>query len=217
MASSCNFEKRVRKSNCRVLSIGSITSFICVVQFLALATLAFSTFILSLDFSPGSAKSKRGKKLTPKVSYSPTQIRTTLLVAFTILWSIISPQFTNPILPHPLRELFTHPTGRLQIRSAVQSVTGLIEVGETLPSPRGEEDSMRSVRYLRADHSLLGGVWTKDRAVALDNEPLIEDSYGAKLGDTVYSTFALQEAARLVDSTETGRTGEWKNALTMYA
>jgi len=116
-----------------------------------------------------------------------------------------------------LHEIFTHPTGRLQIRSAVQSVTGLIEVGETLPLPRGEEDSMRSVRYLRADHSLLGGVWTKDRAVALDNEPLIEDSYGAKLGDTVYSTFALQEAARLVDSTETGRTGERKNALTMYA
>ena len=200
------------------LLIGSITSFICVVQFLTLATLAFSGFVLSLDFSPpDSAKTKRGKKLTPKKSYSPTQIKSTLLAAFAVLWSIISPQFTNPILPHPLDETFTHPTGKLQIRSAVQSVTGLIEVGETLPSPRGEEDSMHSVRYLRVDHSLLGGVWIKDRAVALDNEPLVEDSYGGKLGDTVYSTFALQEVARLVDSTKTGKTGEWKNALTMYA
>lgn len=144
------------------------------------------------------------------------QIKATLFIAFAAFWYTISPQLWNPVLPHPLKETFTHPTGRLQIHSAVQSVTGLIVVGETLPPLHGEEDPMHSARYLRADHSLLGGVWMRDKAVALDDEPLVVDSLGTKLGDTVYSTFVLQEAARLVNSTEVGKAGKWKNALTMY-
>lgn len=60
----------------------------------------------------------------------------------------------------------------------------------------------------------------RDKAMPLDDssEPLLVDSYGTKLGDTVYSTFVLQEAARLVNSTEagkTGKTGHWQNALAM--
>lgn len=97
----------------------------------------------------------------------------------------------------------------------MQSVTGLVVVGETLPPLDGEEDPMHSARYLRVDHSLLGGVWMRDKAQTMDNEPFVSDSFGTKLGDTVYSTFVLQEAARLVDSTEAGRAGKWKNALTM--
>lgn len=184
--------------------------------FLTLAGLALSVFIFELNFSSGAAKpKKRGKELAPKSSLSPFQIKSSLLVAFAALWLILSPKLANPILPHPLPETFTHPTGKLQIHSAVQSVTGLIEVGETLPPLDGEEDSMHSARYLRADHSLLGGVWMRDRAITLDDEPFVRDAYGTKLGDTVYSTFVLQEAARLVDSTETGKTGKWKNALTI--
>lgn len=56
----------------------------------------------------------------------------------------------------------------------------------------------------------------RDRAIAFDDDMLVRDAFGGKLGDTVYSTFVLQEAARLVNSTEAGKTGQWKNALTMY-
>ncbi|KAF9450143.1 spermidine synthase [Macrolepiota fuliginosa MF-IS2] len=182
--------------------------------FLALAGAAFSAFILCLDFHTRPAKTKKKvKEPTPKTSFSPVQIKGAVFIAFTAFWYIVSPQLANPVLPHPLKETFTHPTGRLQIHSSVQSVTGLIVVGETLPPLHGEEDPMHSARYLRADHSLLGGTWMRDRAVALDDEPFVVDAFGTKLGDTVYSTFVLQEAARLVNSTEAGKTGKWNNAL----
>ncbi|KXN89518.1 Spermidine synthase [Leucoagaricus sp. SymC.cos] len=183
---------------------------------LMLAGLSFCAFIVHLDFSSGATKSKkRGNDLASKSSLSSTQIKASLLAAFGALWYIISPSFANPILPHPLSETFTHRSGRLQIHAAVQSVTGLVVVGDTLPSPHGDDDSMHSARYLRVDHSLLGGVWMRDRAITLEHEPFVVDSYGAKLGDTVYSTFVLQEAARLVDSTKVGKTENWKSALTI--
>ncbi|KAJ3568828.1 hypothetical protein NP233_g5455 [Leucocoprinus birnbaumii] len=187
--------------------------------FLTLAGISFSTFITGLDSSPsGTAKSKkRGKEFAPKSVLSPVQLKASLLAVFAAVWYIISPNLANPILSHPLSETFTHPSGKLQIHYAVQSVTGLIEVGETLPPlDSSENDPMHSARYLRADHSLLGGVWMRDKAVSLDGEDsFVRDVYGTKLGDTVYSTFVLQEAARLVDSTTAGKTGKWKNALTI--
>lgn len=57
------------------------------------------------------------------------------------------------------------------------SVTGTIVVGESV------EDGFR---FLRADHSILGGRWIGDK------------TYGAPLGESVYGAFTLQEAVRLV-------------------
>ena len=51
-------------------------------------------------------------------------------------------------------------------------------------------------RYLRADHSLLGGVWVGEKAVAMDGVSVARDLSGAALGDSIYSAFILQEAAR---------------------
>nr|GAT53057.1 spermidine synthase [Mycena chlorophos] len=115
----------------------------------------------------------------------------------------------SPILPHPLPTPYHHPTFPLIIHSSVQSLTGLIVVGEALPPPtyRGGPDAdMHSFRYMRADHSLLGGVWVGGKVATLDDVPPQVDSFGTPLGDSIYSTFVLHEAARLVNST--GRTPE---------
>lgn len=58
--------------------------------------------------------------------------------------------------------------------------TGLVVVGEHV-----EEE----FRFLRVDHSLLGGRWFGDKVA-----PDARDG----LGDSIYSTFVLQEAVRLV-------------------
>ena len=141
----------------------------------------------------------------------------TLLVTFAAVWWGSHSYFANPILPHPLHQTFTHPSYPLQILSAEQSLTGLITVGQWLPPPNFEgenEPQMHSIRYLRASHSILGGVWTHDNVQVLDELP-ISDSFGVQLGDSIYSAFTLQEAVRLVNSTMTGKKEEWRNALIM--
>lgn len=139
------------------------------------------------------------------------------LLAFGAVWWSTHSYFSNPILPHPLHQTFTHPKYPLQILSAEQSITGLITVGQALPPPdyRGENvQEFHSARYLRASHSILGGVWTHENVRVLDNESPISDSFGVLLGDSIYSAFVLQEAARLVNSTTAGKEGEL-NALIM--
>lgn len=142
-----------------------------------------------------------------------------LLVPLLTLWTIISPFLASPVLPHPLETPYTHPTFPLRIHSSVQSTTGLIVVGEALPpkEPADEDDqSMHSVRYLRASHSILGGVWMYDKVMSLDDIPPLVDSEGNKLGDSIYSTFVLQEAVRLINSTEKGAQNKLANGLIMY-
>lgn len=119
----------------------------------------------------------------------------------------------SPILPHPLPVPYTRPDYPLRILSAVQSVTGLITVAEALPrDARVGDTNMYSVRYLRASHSLLGGVWMYDNVQVINNERPITDSYGAYLGDSIYPAFILQEAVRLVNSTN----GNMKEGLIMF-
>ncbi|KAF7332288.1 Spermidine synthase [Mycena kentingensis (nom. inval.)] len=145
------------------------------------------------------------KKLTshPK-SRSRSYTKPLLLLTLNgILWSISS-FFASPILPHPLLQRYLRPDFPLVIHSSVQSLTGLIVVGEALPPPNykgGPDTEMHSLRYLRADHSLLGGVWVGGKVAAMDEAPFQRDSFGDPIGDSIYSTFVLHEAARLVNST----------------
>lgn len=81
-----------------------------------------------------------------------------------------------------------------------QSVTGLVIVAEHTVAETGEE-----FRYLRCDHSLLGGLWTGPT-----RRMIIEQAKGSSLDETelekrvtdqaesIYATFVLQEAIRLV-------------------
>jgi hypothetical protein len=98
----------------------------------------------------------------------------------------------------------------------VQSTTGLVVVGEALPIMANEGvTAIQSMRYLRASHSLLGGVWIGDMVATINNAPPVVDSEGTPLGDSVYATFVLQEAARLVDNTGMGKDRKRENALIM--
>ena len=134
-----------------------------------------------------------------------------VFVAFFVIWWFVQPMLTSPILPHPLPVPYTRPDYPLRIHSAVQSVTGLIIVAEALPQK--EDKDIHSVRYLRASHSILGGVWMYDKIHVLDNQLPVTDSYGTYLGDSIYAAFTLQEAVRLVNST--GKADKMKEGLIM--
>jgi hypothetical protein len=118
-----------------------------------------------------------------------------------------------PLVPQPMREPYTHPKFPLRVLSSVSSVTGIVVVGESLPSDAWVSDPSEhyplSLRYLRASHSILGGVWIGDQVSTRANSTPLHDANGTPLGDSFYHAFVLQEAVRLVDTTdraiETGR------------
>ncbi|KAF9481168.1 spermidine synthase [Pholiota conissans] len=187
---------------------------------LTCAPIFYTWWIFSLSFLEAtSKKALKVQKSQAKIDDVPTtsdlQIKSYIFMVFTFIWIIIKPHLVNPILPHPLSEPYTHPTYPLRILSAEQSVTGLVTVADWLPPPDGNENEqqLHSARYLRASHSILGGVWTHDKVGILDNDPPLKDSFGTPLGDSIYSTFIIQEAARLINSTEVGQSNSWKNAL----
>ncbi|KAF8913768.1 spermine/spermidine synthase [Gymnopilus junonius] len=165
--------------------------------------------------TPAKDASKK-KRIKPSTSFTSLQKKVALLVAFNSVWWRIHHRFSNPVLLHPLVEPYTHPTYPLKILSAEESVTGLITVAEWLPPvglESGKEEMLHSARYLRASHSILGGVWMHDKVHVLDGEQPIRDSLGTPLGDSIYSTFVVQEAVRLVNSTKKGTDDAQSNAL----
>ncbi|KAJ7068531.1 spermidine synthase [Mycena amicta] len=167
--------------------------------FLGLAVVLLNLWVASY---PVSAPAPRKKKTPP--SKTRSYLKPLLFIASNGFYWAISPFLSSPILPHPLPNIYFHPTFPLVIHSSVQSLTGLILVGEALPPPTyegGPDDGMHSLRYLRADHSILGGVWVGSKVATLDDVPPPVDSFGQPLGDSIYSTFVLHEAARLVNST----------------
>lgn len=133
-----------------------------------------------------------------------------IFLTFLAFW-FAQPMLASPILPHPLPAPYTRPDYPLRILSAEQSVTGLITVAEVLPLKTDTE--IHSMRYLRASHSILGGVWLYDKVYMLDGQQPEKDSFGTPLGDSIYAAFVLQEAVRLVNSTR--RTDKMKQALIM--
>ena len=80
----------------------------------------------------------------------------------------------------------------VNLLARADSVTGTIVVGECLE---------KGFRFLRVDHSLLGGRWIGDK------------TYGALLGESIYGAFTLQEAVRLV---KREHVTESENVLNMY-
>lgn len=123
----------------------------------------------------------------------------------------------SPLLPQPLSEPYTHPNLPLRILSSTPSVTGRIVVGEFLPVPGASGQYPTSFRYLRASHSILGGVWIGDKVSTRDNSAPILDASGTPLGDSIYSAFVLQQAVRLFDTTGRAVRSGQEKALFMYA
>ena len=118
-----------------------------------------------------------------------------------------------PTLPHPLLEPYNHPSYPLRILSSVESTySSVVVVGETTAPEMDALGGINHMRYLRAGHSLLGGVWVGPKASAFEGT-LLEDESGGKLGDSIYSAFVLQEAALLAKKQGNA---EPRNALMMY-
>jgi hypothetical protein len=154
-------------------------------------------------------------KSTSQSSGTSNLLRIAMLPLLPYILSIIH----SPTLPQPLLAPFVHPNASLRILSSVPSpYSGVVVVGE-IPPPttadiqQGTFQEPHSLRYLRAGHSLLGGVWTGERAYRKDGKgPLGLDANLNPIGDSIYSAFTLQEAARLV---ETSVRAEKENALFM--
>ncbi|KAL1738465.1 S-adenosyl-L-methionine-dependent methyltransferase, partial [Schizophyllum fasciatum] len=146
----------------------------------------------------GQIKSKGKKKSPPP---PPFFLKLVSLVVLFVGARVLFPVLRSPVLPHPLEQPYNHTQYPLVIHSSVQSDTGLIVVGEALALPEDQalDGAIQEVRYLRASHSLLGGVWTGARARTVDGVPPLRDSFGNPLGDSIYATFNLQEAVRLLD------------------
>jgi hypothetical protein len=112
---------------------------------------------------------------------------------------------TRPLsLPYTVYNSTDGTTPLLRVLSSTQSVTGRIVVAENYE---------HGFRYLRADHSLLGGLWIGDKVHSMDTSVqawFARDIHGEKLGDSIYTTFVLQEAARFQQ-----REGNQEKALIM--
>ncbi|KAJ7241892.1 S-adenosyl-L-methionine-dependent methyltransferase [Mycena haematopus] len=162
--------------------------------FLGLAAALFNIWIVTFQV-PRSAVPKKTKKKASSPT-SPILVRPLLFVIFNAFWWKTHGFLASPVLPHPLPTPYFHPSFPLVIHSSVESTTGLIVVGEALHLP---------------SHSLLGGVWMGGKIATLGDVPPQVDSYGTALGDSIYGTFVLQEAVRLVNSSS--RAGKWERAL----
>ena len=136
-----------------------------------------------------------------RISEGPTPLAYFFLVLLTTASFHYSPSIHSHFRTGGYKAPYVR--GNVTILSSKQSVTGVIVVGET---PRGGEDYSR-MRYLRASHSLLGGVWIGERAATMDASVATYDAAGNRLGDSVYITFLIQEAVRQIDSTSRG--GDW--------
>jgi len=113
------------------------------------------------------------------VHYPPTNSSLINRLSAQLGW--ISSENISDVLPHNV-------TVNLLAKS--DSVTGTIVVGEYVE---------QGFRFLRADHSILGGRWIGERR------------YGAPIGESIYGAFTLQEAIRMVERNE--KAGD--NALVM--
>ncbi|GJN91173.1 hypothetical protein Rhopal_004191-T1 [Rhodotorula paludigena] len=93
------------------------------------------------------------------------------------------------------------------ILAARKSVTGWITVGEyVMPGGEGVESGRGDMtfRYLRADHSLLGGLWvgpsrSELKAARRSGLGEVSEKEVVRKAESIYSTFILQELVRLVD------------------
>ncbi|EGG10495.1 uncharacterized protein MELLADRAFT_93485 [Melampsora larici-populina 98AG31] len=95
------------------------------------------------------------------------------------------------------------------------STTGLITVGEFK-----DPESREVFRYLRSDHSLLGGIWIgpsmKSVQKKFSNLNQIQlEKIAIENSESIYSTFIIQEAIRLVKRNQTHSKKQEEEALIM--
>jgi hypothetical protein len=149
----------------------------------------------------------------PNAPNTPSTVALSVIPLVFVALLSLNPVLRSPTLVDSIVTPYNSPTYPLRILNSTQSKTGVVVVGEILPPADRSSTPLHSIRYLRASHSLLGGVWIGDKVATLDNFPPLTDQDGTPLGDSIYSAFVLQEAVRLVNSTPQGRKGECNHAL----
>ncbi|KAL1761582.1 S-adenosyl-L-methionine-dependent methyltransferase [Schizophyllum commune] len=176
---------------------------LCQFIFIAVAAAAIRNITSTFDYeaiqraAEGQVKAK-GNKKKKQAPPPPFFLKLVSLVVLFAGARVLFPILRSPVLPHPLDKPYNHTQYPIRIHSSVQSDTGLIVVGEALAIPE-DPRAIQEVRYLRASHSLLGGVWVGSRVRTIEGVPPLRDSFGAPLGDSIYATFNVQEAVRLLD------------------
>lgn len=133
-------------------------------------------------------RSKSGKKRMRPVRTVPESV-----VFATPLAAALLALSTFPC--RGLKLPYTHPNNTVRLLASAAGPTGQIVAAENLEM---------GFRYLRADHSLLGGLW-------LD----VPQTRGQP-GDSVYSAFMMQEGALFVER-PMKEEGERVKALIMFA
>ncbi|CAE6475218.1 hypothetical protein ACGC1H_005179 [Rhizoctonia solani] len=144
-----------------LIHLSSATAVSCAVSYISL--------INSYTSITPSANTPRPSRITWR-SYLP------LAIPFLLA------QVSKRTAPHLIRtEPWVSASGNVRVLARTDSTTGVVVVAENL---------VDKFRYLRCDHSLLGGMW-----IAGSRSPLNSDG----LGDSIYTAFVLQEAIRLVE------------------
>ena len=146
------------------------------------------------------------KTWAKKISKIPSPLTYLILILLTGVSYRYSPSIHSHLRTGRLKAPYVHPSGNVTILSSKQSTTGIVVVGETGPG----DESYSRMRYMRASHSFLGGVWTHERVMHTDASLATYDAAGNRLGDSIYSAFVLQEAVRLINSTSRG--GDWSGS-----
>lgn len=106
-----------------------------------------------------------------------------------VLFLVLSSHIFAPSIPHshlfPLQSFpHCHPSyPNLCILNSTHSVTGQVVVGEIFPGQNSPYST--PIRYLRVDHSLVGGVWL--------------DPNSLETIQSIYPAFFVQEAVRLIE------------------
>jgi hypothetical protein len=94
-----------------------------------------------------------------------------------------------------------HPPPTLRILESRRSLTGHIVIGEISNTPQGDELEVlrNTVRFMRADHSILGGLWIGHSRLGYQDRfgTTPKNDEDVLWTETIYSTFILQEAAIL--------------------
>ncbi|KAG8697062.1 hypothetical protein FRC08_006761 [Ceratobasidium sp. 394] len=113
---------------------------------------------------------------------SPRPPRTTWRSYLPLVVPLVLAQLSKSTSPHKIFiEPWTSAGGSVRVLARSDSTTGTVVIAENL---------VDNFRFMRCDHSLLGGVWTPGSRGRI---------YSNGLGDSIYTTFVVQEAVRLVN------------------
>ncbi|GAA5928483.1 hypothetical protein JCM1841_003671 [Sporobolomyces salmonicolor] len=165
-----------------------------ILQTQGLALVAISLFA-ARAYTPRPPRSRHTSPAQLQ-QFDSCALRLSIFVGVLALAQLVAQSSTHcPTSPRALPS----PTSSSHVLASKKSTTGWVVVGEqSVPGPNGAEGYR--FRFLRADHSLLGGLWTGVSELELKKKRLgrVTEEEIVQRAESIYSTFILQEIIRLV-------------------